>query len=200
MRKTVEATDRHLRARDHLADEPDKIIAGAQGPPVVIGLGNDEFFVASDIPPILYHTRDVFFLGDGEMAVITPDGVRLTDFDGQPVAAPVQRITWDPIMAEKGGFKHFMLKEIYEQPRAVRDTVLGRVSLDTGTGFSRRDGRSPKPSSRAFKSIKIAACGTTWHAALAGKYMIEQLARVPVEVDYATEFRYRDPVIGPKTR
>jgi len=173
--------------------EPDKIVVARFGPPVIIGVGEGESFVASDVPGVLHHTRNIYFLADGDMAILTLAGVELTDFDGNPIQRAITRILWDPIQAEKGGYKHFMLKEIWEQPRAVTDTTRGRVSLDSGKVFLGEMKISDEELAAAT-SLSIAACGTSWHAALTGKYMIERLARLPVDVDYASEYRYRNPI------
>jgi len=196
----VRAATRHLEGAYAIAviDErdPEVVVGARKGSPLVVGLGQGEFFLASDIPAILHRTRDVLFLDDDEMAVLSEVGVRITDLKGNEVTREITRVLWNPVMAEKGGYRHFMLKEIFEQPRAITDTIRGRISQETGAIHLEEVGISQERLAR-IKKIFIVACGTSWHAGLAGKYMIEELASIPTEVDIASEFRYRNPLVGP---
>jgi glucosamine--fructose-6-phosphate aminotransferase (isomerizing) len=176
-------------------DEPDKLIAAKNGCPIALGLGDGESFVASDIPAILEYTRKVIFMDDMEMAIITSQGIEIKDLTGTLKKKEPVNISWNPVMAEKGGYKHFMHKEIHEQPMAIMNTMMGRISLDSGRVSLDDIDLSDSEINRLDK-IYIVACGTSWHSALIGKYMIEELTRVPVEVDLGSEFRYRDPLIG----
>ena len=179
-------------------EEPDCLIAAKQGSPLVVGRGEDEYFVASDIPAMLSHTRQMVFLEDGEVVIFTPQGVRYSDLSGKSLEKIEKTITWSPLMAEKGGYKHFMLKEIYEQPRAIADTIAGRLREDEGDIYL-EDMKLDDQQLAGIEKIFLIACGTSWHAALVGKFYLEKLCRIPVEVDIASEFRYRDPIVNEKT-
>jgi glucosamine--fructose-6-phosphate aminotransferase (isomerizing) len=176
------------------ADAPDVILAARSGPPLAIGFGEGETFLASDVVPLLRHTRKVTYLEDGEMAELTREGARITTLEGAEVHRAPLVIPFDPVAAEKGGFKHFMQKEIFEQPQALSNTLLNRIPLETGEAIPLELPFSDAEL-KALTRIHIVACGTSWHSGLVGKFLIEQLARVAVEVDYASEYRYREPVI-----
>lgn len=180
------------------ADDPSRIICTKKDNPLVIGLGKGENFIASDIPAIINHTRDTFIMNDGEVAVVTKDSVRVSDLAGNLINKKVYHVTWNAEAAEKGGFEHFMLKEIYEQPKAIRDTLTGRISKDNKEVIFEELGWEPADVA-SVNRILITACGTAYHAGLVAKYYIEQLARIPVEVDIASEYRYRDPLTDKNT-
>jgi glucosamine--fructose-6-phosphate aminotransferase (isomerizing) len=178
------------------ADAPDTLVAARQGSPLVLGLGQDRNYVASDVPALLEHTRDVVYLDEGEVAEIQGKSWKVTDLKGAPRAKTPSRVTWDPIQAEKAGYRHFMLKEIFEQPRVIEDTLRGRIAKAAGDVYL-EEVKLDAEQVKGLKKVVLIACGTSWHAALVGKFLIEDLARIPVEVDIASEYRYREPLIGP---
>jgi len=180
------------------ADEPDVLVAARKGSPLLVGVGDNEWFVASDASPLLQYTRSVIYLDDGEMAVLTRDGYRIRNLETAKIDKPVDHIEWDLATIERGGYPHFMLKEICEQPESLRNTLRGHLLEDEGTarvtGLNLSDEEL-----KQVQRIIITACGTSWHSGLIGEYMLEEMARIPVEVEYASEFRYRNPVVDPKT-
>lgn len=178
--------------------DPDRIVAAKTGPPAVVGIGDGEVLVSSDINPILSHTSNIVFLEDGDMAVLEKSGAKFLNFEGRPVAKEIRHLAWNPLMIEKRGFKHFMLKEIFEQPQVIRDTLGGRISQDSGLVYLRELGLSVG-AFRNIQRIVIIACGTSYHAGLSGKYFIESLAKIPVAVEYASEFRYQDSLLDSQT-
>jgi glucosamine--fructose-6-phosphate aminotransferase (isomerizing) len=199
-----EATRRAVRALEGSyaivvlsESEPDRLIAAKSATPIVLGLGDGENFIASDIPALLEHTRRVLFLEDGEVAEITPAGVTITTFQGEAVSRAPRIVTWDPVTAQKGGYKHFLLKEIHEQPQAIIDTMRGRILQEAGG--VQLDTDVDALLQAPFERAVLVACGTAWHACLVGKFILERLARLPCEVDYGSEFRYRDPILDPRT-
>ena len=176
--------------------EPHRLIVAKNASPIVIGAGDGESFIASDIPALLEYTRDVAFLEDGEIAEVRADGFRILDRDAQVMKRATKRITWDALAAQKDGYRHFMLKEIHEQPQAVTDTLRGRISLESGA-INLPELNLTEDRLARTRKIHLVGCGTAWHAALVGKFLIEELARIPAEVDYGSEFRHRTPLLGP---
>ncbi|MBU3111666.1 glutamine--fructose-6-phosphate transaminase (isomerizing) [Clostridium lacusfryxellense] len=179
------------------SDEPDKLVAVRKDSPLIVGLGDNEFYVASDIPAVLNHTREIYLLEDNEFVVISNDGIKLIDIEGETINKEVFHVTWDAAAAEKGGYEHFMIKEIHEQPKAIRDTMTSRIVL--GKPITLDDINITTEQIKNLNKIYIVACGTAYHAGAVGKYVIEKLARIPVELDIASEFKYRDPIIDKNT-
>ena len=199
--KTVQNVVKKLKGAYALAivstREPDKILLARKEAPLVIGIGEGENFAASDIPAVLHHTRRFIFLEDYDVAILRKDSVEIFDKDGKSVERQVRYISWNPVMAEKAGYKHFMQKEIYEQPRAITDTIRGKYSLDDGMVYL-TELEAIEDRLKVIERIQIVACGTSWHAGLVGKFLIEKFAKIPVEVDIASEYRYRNPIVDGK--
>lgn len=198
VKKSLKELEGHYALVMIAADEPGTIIAAKHGPPLVVGLGEGENIVASDVAPLLTYTRNIIYLEDGEYAIADDQKVELFTKDDQKVDRPPTRITWDAVMAEKEGYRHYMLKEIHEQPRAVRDTFTGRMFEESGEVFF-NDLQFTAEEFAKFKRIHIVACGTSWHSGLVGKFILESAAKIPVEVDYGSEYRYRDPIVDSET-
>ncbi len=198
VQKTVKELEGNFAISVVSKKEKNKIVTAKIGPPTVIGLGEGENFISSDLNPLLPHTQEIIFLEDGEMAIVEPDSVRFSDFEGNPLEKNAEHISWSPLMVEKQGYKHFMLKEIFEQPQVIRDTLSGRLSLDTGKVFLEEIGVS-ESTLRTVKRVIIIACGTSYHAGLVGKCFIETLAGVPADVVYASEYRYEDYILDDHT-
>lgn len=199
--KTVQNVVKKLKGAYALAivstRDPDKILFARKEAPLVIGIGEGENFAASDIPAVLHHTRRFIFLEDYDVAILRKDSVEIFDKDGKSVERQVRYISWNPVMAEKAGYKHFMQKEIYEQPRAITDTIRGKYSLDDGMVYL-TELEAIEDRLKVIERIQIVACGTSWHAGLVGKFLIEKFAKIPVEVDIASEYRYRNPIVDGK--
>lgn len=199
--KTVQNVVKKLKGAYALAivstRDPDKILLARKEAPLVIGIGEGENFAASDIPAVLHHTRRFIFLEDYDVAILRKDSVEIFDKDGKSVERQVRYISWNPVMAEKAGYKHFMQKEIYEQPRAITDTIRGKYSLDDGMVYL-TELEAIEDRLKVIERIQIVACGTSWHAGLVGKFLIEKFAKIPVEVDIASEYRYRNPIVDGK--
>jgi glucosamine--fructose-6-phosphate aminotransferase (isomerizing) len=198
VRKTLKELDGHYALVMIDGGEPGTIVAAKQGPPLVVGLGENENFIASDVAPLLAYTRDVIYLEDGEYAVVDQHNVSVFDQDDKNVEYEPKHILWDAVMAEKEGYRHYMLKEIHEQSRAVRDTFTGRMFEESGEIFF-NDLQLTSGDWAKIKKVHIVACGTSWHAGLVGKFLLEDAARIPIEVDYGSEYRYRNPIIDDAT-